>query len=194
MTAGPRPCTCGHQPSSDSGVAVTVRRSPRVIRLLGQLARWPSKRITRGERRTVTATSESPTMVEQVQGRGRLRRVGGSCLQALAVVVAVYFCLWGADTLARMSAQTCWNETIQEATGVEGQSGSRGARSVLAATGDPRCLLPEVHVTTRGIRVGRCGSISVDSQLFDGSGAVPRCPRPLIRQFSHRSFGGEPPI
>ena len=101
----------------------------------------------------------------QMQGGGRpaCRRL---VVQALGVVVAVVLLLWGADTLARISAQTLLERNIQDATGVEVRPEVE-VEGLLFLPQVIRGTYSEVHVTTRGITSGPLRIDRVDSQLFD---------------------------
>jgi hypothetical protein len=101
----------------------------------------------------------------QVQGRRRPAR-RRLVLQALGVVVAVVLLLWGADTLARISAQTLLEQNIQEATGVEVRPEVE-VQGLFFLPQVIRGVYSEVHVTTRGITSGPLRIDRVDSQLFD---------------------------
>ena len=100
-----------------------------------------------------------------MQGGGRPAR-RRLILQVLGVIVAVVLLLWGADTLARISAQTLLERNIQDATGVEVRPEVE-VQGLLFLPQLIRGTYPEVHVTTRGITSGPLRIDRVDSQLFD---------------------------
>jgi hypothetical protein len=99
----------------------------------------------------------------QRHGRPARRRF---MLQVLGVVVVVVLLLWGADTLARIGAQTLLERNIQDATGVEVRPEVK-VRGLLFLPQVIRGAYSEVHVTTRGITSGPLRIDRVDSQLFD---------------------------
>jgi hypothetical protein len=99
----------------------------------------------------------------QRHGRPARRRF---VLQVLGVVVVVVLLLWGADTLARIGAQTLLERNIQDATGVEVRPEVK-VRGLLFLPQVIRGAYSEVHVTTRGITSGPLRIDRVDSQLFD---------------------------
>ena len=101
----------------------------------------------------------------QMQGRGRPAR-RRFVLQVLGVGIAVVLLLWGADTLARISAQTLLERNIQDATGV-GIRPEVEVQGLLFLPQVIRGAYSEVHVTTRGITSGPLRIDRVDSQLFD---------------------------
>jgi len=101
----------------------------------------------------------------QMQGRGRPAR-RRFVLQVLGVGIAVVLLLWGADTLARISAQTLLERNIQDATGV-GVRPEVEVQGLLFLPQVIRGAYSEVHVTTRGITSGPLRIDRVDSQLFD---------------------------
>ena len=82
------------------------------------------------------------------------------------MVVAVVLLLWGADTLARISAQTLLEQNIQEATGVEVRPEVE-VQGLFFLPQVIRGVYSEVHVTTRGITSRPLRIDRVDSQLFD---------------------------
>lgn len=100
-----------------------------------------------------------------MQGRGRPAR-RRLVLQVLGVVTAVLFLLWGADTLARISAQALLERNIQDATGLEVRPEVE-VQGLLFLPQLIRGTYSEVHVTTRGITSGPLRIDRVDSQLFD---------------------------
>jgi hypothetical protein len=87
-------------------------------------------------------------------------------LQVLGVVAAVLLLLWGADTLARISAQALLERNIQDATGLEVRPEVE-VQGLLFLPQLIRGTYSEVHVTTRGITSGPLRIDRVDSQLFD---------------------------
>jgi hypothetical protein len=99
----------------------------------------------------------------QRHGRPARRRF---MLQVVGVVVVVVLLLWGADTLARIGAQTLLERNIQDATGVEVRPEVK-VRGLLFLPQVIRGAYSEVHVTTRGITSGPLRIDRVDSQLFD---------------------------
>ena len=99
----------------------------------------------------------------QRHGRPARRRF---VLQVLGVVVVVVLLLWGADTLARIGAQTLLERNIQDATGVEVRPEVK-VRGLFFLPQVVRGAYSEVHVTTRGITSGPLRIDRVDSQLFD---------------------------
>jgi hypothetical protein len=106
-------------------------------------------------------------MAEPQQQRRRLsparRRL---LLQVLGVVVIVGFLLWGADTLARVSAQTLLARNIQDATGVE-VTPEVDVHGIFFLPQLIRGAYSDVHVTTVGIASGPLRIAQVDSQLSD---------------------------
>ena len=126
---------------------------------------------------------------KQVQGHrqpARRRLV----LQALGVVVAVVLLLWGADTLARIGAQTLLEQNIQEATGVEVRPEVE-VQGLFFLPQVIRGVYSEVHVRTGGSRAGHCGSIALTLNCSTFR-CRPRCPRRQHSTGRHRAFGGEP--
>jgi hypothetical protein len=99
----------------------------------------------------------------QRHGRPARRRF---MLQVVGVVVVAVLLLWGADTLARIGAQTLLERNIQDATGVEVRPEVK-VRGLLFLPQVIRGAYSEVHVTTRGITSGPLRIDRVDSQLFD---------------------------
>ena len=106
-------------------------------------------------------------MAEPQQQRRRLslprRRL---LLQVLGVVVVVGLLLWGADTLARVSAQTLLARNIQDATGVE-VTPEVDIHGIFFLPQLIRGAYSDVHVTTVGIESGPLRIAQVESQLSD---------------------------
>jgi len=106
-------------------------------------------------------------MAEPQQQRRRLspahRRL---FLQVLGVVVVVGLLLWGADTLARVSAQTLLARNIQDATGVE-VTPEVDIHGIFFLPQLIRGAYSDVHVTTVGIESGPLRIAQVESQLSD---------------------------
>src|SRR5512133_48106 len=92
----------------------------------------------------------------------RLRAI----LQAFGVIVVVALLLWGADSLARIGAETLLERNIQDATGVEVRPEVE-VQGLLFLPQVIRGAYSEVHVTTRGITSGPLRIDRVDSRLFD---------------------------
>jgi hypothetical protein len=87
-------------------------------------------------------------------------------LQAFGVIVVVALLLWGADSLARIGAETLLERNIQDATGVEVPPKVE-VQSFLFLPQVIRGSYSEVHVTTQGITSGPLRIDRVESQLFD---------------------------
>ena len=94
------------------------------------------------------------------------RRAGGFLLQVLGVVVVVGVLLWGADTLARIGAQTLLERNIQDATGVEVRP-EVDVHGLFFLPQVIRGAYSDVHVTTLGITSGPLRIDRVESQLSD---------------------------
>ena len=106
-------------------------------------------------------------MAEANRQRGALsparRRV---LLQTTGVIVVVALLLWGADTLARISAQTLLARNIQDATGVEVLP-EVDVRGVFFLPQVIRGAYSDVQVTTQGVTGGPLRIDRVESRLSD---------------------------
>lgn len=106
-------------------------------------------------------------MAEANRQRGALsparRRV---LLQTTGVIVVVALLLWGADTLARIGAQTLLARNIQDATGVEVLP-EVDVRGVFFLPQVIRGAYSDVQVTTQGVTGGPLRIDRVDSRLSD---------------------------
>ena len=106
-------------------------------------------------------------MAEANRQRGALsparRRV---LLQTTGVIVVVALLLWGADTLARIGAQTLLARNIQDATGVEvlPEVDVRGVFFLPQVIGG---AYSDVQVTTQGVTGGPLRIDRVESRLSD---------------------------
>jgi LmeA-like phospholipid-binding len=106
-------------------------------------------------------------MAETRRRRRRLsperRRV---LLQVLGVVVVVALLLWGADTMARIGAQTLLSRNIQDATGVEVPP-EVDVHGFFFLPQLIRGAYSEVDVTTQGVTGGPLRVDRVESRLSD---------------------------
>jgi hypothetical protein len=106
-------------------------------------------------------------MAEANRQRGALsparRRV---LLQTTGVIVVVALLLWGADTLARIGAQTLLARNIQDATGVEVLP-EVDVRGIFFLPQVIRGAYSDVQVTTQGVTGGPLRIDRVDSRLSD---------------------------
>ena len=106
-------------------------------------------------------------MAEARRGRRRLsparRRL---LLQVVGVIVVVGVLLWGADTLARIGAQSLLAHNVQDATGVEVLP-EVDAHGVFFLPQVIRGVYSDVHVTTLGITSGPLRIDRVESRLSD---------------------------
>jgi hypothetical protein len=106
-------------------------------------------------------------MAETTQQRRGLsparRRV---LLQVLGVVVGVALLLWGADTLARINAETLLARNIQDATGVE-VTPEVEVNGIFFLPQLIRGAYSDVQVTTRGVMGSPLRIDRVESQLTD---------------------------
>jgi len=106
-------------------------------------------------------------MAEANRQRGALsparRRV---LLQTTGVIVVVALLLWGADTLARIGAQTLLARNIQDATGVEVLP-EVDVRGVFFLPQVIRGAYSDVQVTTQGVTGGPLRIDRVESRLSD---------------------------
>lgn len=101
--------------------------------------------------------------------RERRRRSPGRrrfLLQVVGVIVVVGVLLWGADTMARIGAQSLLARNIQDATGVEVLP-EVDAHGILFLPQVIRGAYSDVHVTTLGITSGPLRINRVESRLSD---------------------------
>jgi hypothetical protein len=87
-------------------------------------------------------------------------------LQTTGVIVVVALLLWGADTLARIGAQTLLARNIQDATGVEVLP-EVDVRGIFFLPQVIRGAYSDVQVTTQGVTGGPLRIDRVDSRLSD---------------------------
>ena len=87
-------------------------------------------------------------------------------LQALGVIGVVALLLWGADTMARIGAQTLLSRNIQDATGVEVPP-EVDVEGIFFLPQVIRGVYSEVHVTTEDVTGGPLRIDRVESQLSD---------------------------
>ena len=87
-------------------------------------------------------------------------------LQALGVIGVVALLLWGADTMARIGAQTLLSRNIQDATGVEVPP-EVDVEGIFFLPQVIRGAYSEVHVTTEDVTGGPLRIDRVESQLSD---------------------------
>ena len=87
-------------------------------------------------------------------------------LQALGVIGVVALLLWGADTMARIGAQTLLSRNIQDATGVEVPP-EVDVEGIFFLPQVIRGAYSEVHVTTEDVPGGPLRIDRVESQLSD---------------------------
>jgi LmeA-like phospholipid-binding len=87
-------------------------------------------------------------------------------LQALGLIVVVALLLWGADTMARIRAETLLSRNIQDATGVE-VAPEVDVRGIFFLPQVIRGAYSEVHVTTEAVTGGPLRIDRVESQLSD---------------------------
>jgi len=87
-------------------------------------------------------------------------------LQVLGLIVVVALLLWGADTLARIRAETLLSRNIQDATGVEVPP-EVDVHGIFFLPQVIRGVYSEVHVTTEGVTGGPLRIDRVESQLSD---------------------------
>jgi LmeA-like phospholipid-binding len=110
--------------------------------------------------------AETRRQLRQAQGRGLSPARRRALLQTFGVIVIVALLLWGADTMARIGAETLLERNIQDATGVEVRP-EVDVRGVFFLPQVIRGSYSEVHVTTQGITSAPLRIDRVDSQLFD---------------------------
>lgn len=94
------------------------------------------------------------------------RRSARSAWQSIALLIGVLLLLWGADSVARLGAETLLERNIQNATG----TADRPTVTVHGAFFLPQVLAGayrEVDVTTFGITSGPLRVKRLDSRLFD---------------------------
>jgi LmeA-like phospholipid-binding len=87
-------------------------------------------------------------------------------LHALGLIVVVALLLWGADTMARIRAETLLSRNIQDATGVEVPP-EVDVHGIFFLPQVIRGTYSEVQVTTEGVTSGPLRIGRVESQLFD---------------------------
>jgi hypothetical protein len=87
-------------------------------------------------------------------------------LQALGLIVVVALLLWGADTMARIRAQTLLSRNIQDATGVAVPP-EVDVHGIFFLPQMIRGTYSEVQVTTEGVTGDPLRIDRVESQLFD---------------------------
>jgi hypothetical protein len=87
-------------------------------------------------------------------------------LQALGLIVVVALLLWGADTIARIRAETLLSHNIQDATGVEVPP-EVDVHGIFFLPQVIRGVYSEVQVTTEGVTGAPLRIDRVESQLFD---------------------------
>ena len=87
-------------------------------------------------------------------------------IQVLGVIGVVAVLLWGADTLARVGAQSLLARNIQDATGLEVLP-EVDVHGILFLPQVIRGAYSDVHVTTQGITSGPLRINRVESQLSD---------------------------
>lgn len=110
-------------------------------------------------------------MIDQEAGQGHVDRPQNRwsvrwVWQSIPLLIGVLLLLWGADSLARLGAETLLERNVQNATGVA----DRPRVTVQGAFFLPQVLAGayrEVDVTTIGITGGPLRVERVDSQLFD---------------------------
>jgi LmeA-like phospholipid-binding len=100
--------------------------------------------------------------------RGRIKLSQGwrTALEAIAFVTIVFLLGWGADSLARLGAESLLARNIQNATGVI-EPPTVTVQGFAVVPQLVRGAYKEVDVTTRGIASGPLRIEQVDSQLFD---------------------------
>jgi polyisoprenoid-binding protein YceI len=87
-------------------------------------------------------------------------------LQLLGLIVVVALLLWGADTMARIRAETLLSRNIQDATGVEVPP-EVDVHGIFFLPQVIRGTYSEVQVTTEGVTGSPLRIERVESQLFD---------------------------
>jgi hypothetical protein len=87
-------------------------------------------------------------------------------LQALGLIGVVALLLWGADTMARIGAQTLLSRNIQDATGVEIRP-EVDVHGIFFLPQMIRGAYSDVHVMTQGVTGGPLRIGRVESQLSD---------------------------
>jgi LmeA-like phospholipid-binding len=100
------------------------------------------------------------------RGRRKLSQGRRTALEAIAFVTILFFLGWGADSLARLGAESLLARNIQNATGVI-EPPTVAVRGFAVVPQVVRGAYNEVDVTTRGITSGPLRIDQVDSQLFD---------------------------
>ena len=100
------------------------------------------------------------------QGRGLSPARRRTLLQVLGVIVVVALLLWGADSLARTSAERLLARNIQDATGVE-VAPEVDVNGVLFLPQLIRGAYSDVQVSTRGVAGSPLRIDRVESQLSD---------------------------
>ncbi len=87
-------------------------------------------------------------------------------LQVIGVIAVVVVLLWGADTLARIGAQSLVARNVQDATGVEVLP-EVDVHGILFLPQVIRGVYSDVHVTTLGVTSGPLRIDRVESRLSD---------------------------
>ena len=98
--------------------------------------------------------------------RRRLSQGRRTALEAITFVTILFFLGWGADSLARLGAESLLARNIQNATGVI-EPPTVTVQGFAVVPQLVRGAYKEVDVTTRGITSGPLRIEQVDSQLFD---------------------------
>jgi hypothetical protein len=98
--------------------------------------------------------------------RRRLSQGWRTAVEAIAFVIILFFLGWGADSLARLGAESLLARNIQNATGVI-EPPTVKVHGFAVVPQLVRGAYKQVDVTTRGIASGPLRIEQVESQLFD---------------------------
>jgi hypothetical protein len=112
------------------------------------------------------ADANLPKVRRRWRDRRKLSQGWRTALEAIAFVTIVFFLGWGADSLARLGAESLLSRNIQNATGVA-EPPTVTVRGFAVVPQVMRGAYNEVDVATRGITSGPLRIEQVDSQLFD---------------------------
>ena len=110
--------------------------------------------------------AETRRPLRQAQGRGLSPEHRRLLLQVLGLIVVVALLLWGADTMARIRAETLLSRNIQDATGVEVPP-EVDVQGTFFLPQLIRGSYSEVNVTTEGVTGSPLRIDRVESQLSD---------------------------
>ena len=111
-------------------------------------------------------------------------------LQVLGVIAVIGVLVWGADTLARIGAQSLLARNIQDATGVEVLP-EVDAHGIFFLPQVIRGAYSDVHVTTSGHNERPAAHQSCRVPAVRRPSAVPRCVGPGYPPSRPRTVGGK---